>query len=61
MAHYGRDWAEYLDDELWAYQTAYKTPMGTMQYKLVYWKACHLFVKLKHKAYWAIKFLNYNL
>jgi hypothetical protein len=27
----------------------------------VYGKACHLPVKLEHRAYWAIKQLNFNL
>jgi hypothetical protein len=27
----------------------------------VYGKACHLLVELKHRAYWAIKQLNFNL
>ena len=34
--------------------------MGMSPYKMVYGKACHLPLKLEHKAYWAIKELNYD-
>ncbi|GJY55660.1 reverse transcriptase domain-containing protein [Tanacetum coccineum] len=54
-------WSDKLDDALWAFQTAYKTPIGCTPYKLVYGKSCHLPVKLEHKAYWALKHANFDL
>jgi len=34
--------------------------MGMSPYKMVYGKACYLPLELAHKAYWAIKELNYD-
>nr|GEV99161.1 reverse transcriptase domain-containing protein [Tanacetum cinerariifolium] len=54
-------WSEKLDDDLWAFRTAYKIPIGCTPYKLVYGKSCHLPIELEHKAYWALKHVNFNL
>nr|GEY09777.1 reverse transcriptase domain-containing protein [Tanacetum cinerariifolium] len=54
-------WFEKLEDALWAFRTAYKTPIGCTPYKLVYGKSCHLPIELEHKAYWALKHANFDL
>nr|GEW08117.1 reverse transcriptase domain-containing protein [Tanacetum cinerariifolium] len=54
-------WSDKLDDALWAFRTGYKTPIGCTPYKLVYGKACHLPIELEHKAYWALKYANFDL
>ncbi|XP_073222465.1 uncharacterized protein [Cicer arietinum] len=56
-----KDWCMMLDDGLCTYCTSYMTPIGMNPYKLTYGKSCHLSVELKHKAYWAIKTINFNL
>ncbi|GKF86504.1 reverse transcriptase domain-containing protein, partial [Tanacetum coccineum] len=48
-------WSDKFDDTLWAFRTAFKTPIWCTPYKLVYGKACHLPIKLEHKSYWALK------
>nr|GEX11516.1 reverse transcriptase domain-containing protein [Tanacetum cinerariifolium] len=54
-------WSDKLDNALWAFRAAYKTPIGCTPYKIVYGKACHLLIELEHKAYWALKLANFNL
>nr|GEV51946.1 retrotransposable element Tf2 [Tanacetum cinerariifolium] len=38
-----------------------KAPIGCTPYKLVYEKSCHLPIELEHKAYWALKHVNFDL
>ena len=54
----GTLWTDQLPNALWAYRTAYKTPLGMSPYELVYGKTCHLPVELEHKAHLAIKRWN---
>nr|GFA79472.1 reverse transcriptase domain-containing protein [Tanacetum cinerariifolium] len=54
-------WSDKLEDALWAFRTAFKTLIGCTPYHLVYGKACHLPLELKHKAYWALKHANFDL
>nr|GEW84123.1 reverse transcriptase domain-containing protein [Tanacetum cinerariifolium] len=54
-------WSKKLEDALWAFKTAYKTPIRCTPYKLVYGKSCHSPIELEHKAYWALKHANFDL
>nr|GEV43339.1 reverse transcriptase domain-containing protein [Tanacetum cinerariifolium] len=53
-------WSDKLDDALWAFRIAFKTPIGCTPYKLVYGKVCLLPIELEHKACWALKHANFG-
>ncbi|GJX25168.1 putative nucleotidyltransferase, ribonuclease H [Tanacetum coccineum] len=56
-----KNWSEKLDDALWAFRTAYKTPTGCTPFRLVYGKSCHLPVKIEHRAYWVSSQIKWYL
>ncbi|XP_057251835.1 uncharacterized protein LOC130591893 [Beta vulgaris subsp. vulgaris] len=56
-----KDWSEKLDDTPWALRTAFKTPLGTTPYRLVYGKTCHLPVEMEYLSAWAVKEINLDL
>ena len=55
-----RDWAIKLDEALWAYKTAFKTPTALSPFQLIHRKTCHLLVEIEHRAFWALKWLNFD-
>ena len=55
-----KDWSVKLDNALWAYRTAYKSPIGMSPYRIVFGKPYHLPLELEYKAMWAVKKLNYD-
>nr|GEW73010.1 hypothetical protein [Tanacetum cinerariifolium] len=53
-------WLRKLDDALWAFRTAYKTPIGTTPYR-IYGKTYHLPFEIEYRAYWALQSCNPDL
>ncbi|GKA89347.1 reverse transcriptase domain-containing protein [Tanacetum coccineum] len=53
-----KGWSEKLNDALWPFRMACKTPTGCTPFRLVYGKACHLTVEIELKAHWALKQCN---
>ncbi|XP_076905058.1 uncharacterized protein LOC143560698 [Bidens hawaiensis] len=56
-----QDWSDKLDDALWTFRTAYKTPTGFTPFRIIYGKDCHLSVELEHRASWALQTVNLDL
>ncbi|GJS73206.1 reverse transcriptase domain-containing protein [Tanacetum coccineum] len=56
-----KDWSKKLNNVLWVFRTAYKTPTGCTPFKIVYGKACHLPIEIEHTAHWALKQCNMDL
>jgi len=50
VSHNRKDCADKLADALWAYRTAFKTPLGMSPYRVVYGKPCYLPVEIEHIA-----------
>ncbi|GKB12567.1 retrovirus-related pol polyprotein from transposon TNT 1-94, partial [Tanacetum coccineum] len=56
-----KGWLEKLNDTLWEFRMACKTPIGCTSFRLVYGKAYHLPIEIEHKAHWALKQCNMDL
>ncbi|GJZ69280.1 reverse transcriptase domain-containing protein [Tanacetum coccineum] len=55
------EWEYKLVDALWAFRTAYKSPIRSTPFRIVYGKVCHIPIEMEHKAYWALKNVNLDL
>ncbi|GJZ62545.1 reverse transcriptase domain-containing protein [Tanacetum coccineum] len=56
-----KNWSKKLDDALWAFRTAFKTPISFTSFRMVYGKSCHLPIEIEHKSFWALKLCNMDL
>jgi len=50
-----------FDDDLSAYCTTSKTPIGMSPCRLIFDKPCYLLVKVEEYAFWAIKAFNFDM
>nr|GEY61013.1 hypothetical protein [Tanacetum cinerariifolium] len=50
-----------MSGQVEAFRTAFKTPIGCTPYKLAYGKSSLLPIELEHRAYWALKHVNFDL
>ncbi|XP_076910088.1 uncharacterized protein LOC143567585 [Bidens hawaiensis] len=56
-----KDWSDKLNDDLWAFHTAYKTPTSSTSFQMIYGKSYHLPAELEHRASWALQTVDLNL
>ena len=56
-----KNWFKKLHEAPWEYRTAYKTPIEATPFRLVNRKPCHQPTELEHRAFGAIKSLNFYL
>jgi len=61
MSRNPKDCADKIVGALLAYRTTFKTLLAMSPYRVVYGKSCHFPIEIEHRAYWAIKMLNYDL
>ncbi|GKA37333.1 hypothetical protein Tco_0723898 [Tanacetum coccineum] len=58
------EWPEKEKEKLgppWAFRTAYKLPIRSTPFRIVYEKACYLPIEIEHKSYWALRHVNLDL
>nr|GEX07839.1 reverse transcriptase domain-containing protein [Tanacetum cinerariifolium] len=60
-SHLEKEWGDKLDDVLWTFRNPYNSPIRSSPFRIVYGKACHLLIKIEHKAYWTLRNVNPDL
>ena len=55
-----KDWSTKLDNALWAYRNAYKSPIGMSLYRIVFGKHYHIPLELEYKAMLAVNKLSFD-